>query len=99
MIVRVVRLGLKDNYVKAFRSHFSSIKETIVSSKGCFHVSLFEDQDQKNILYTYSIWQSESDLNLYRESSFFKQTWQKVKPMFAHKAQAHSFLVNSLKNV
>jgi heme-degrading monooxygenase HmoA len=51
---------------------------------------LLEEVSKKGIYFTYSIWDSEEDLELYLRSDLFKMTWQSVKPLFAAKAKAWS---------
>ena len=43
-----------------------------------------------DIFFTYSMWDSESSLNKYRESNTFKDIWSKTKPLFSNKAKAWS---------
>ena len=42
------------------------------------------------MFFTYSYWNSENDLNEYRNSELFAKVWAETKPMFAEKAQAWS---------
>jgi heme-degrading monooxygenase HmoA len=42
------------------------------------------------VLFTYSLWESEADLNAYRHSELFEDTWKHTKALFADKPAAWS---------
>jgi autoinducer 2-degrading protein len=48
------------------------------------------DKNESNVFYTVSHWNAEPDLNNYRNSEFFKETWSKTKSLFSEKPQAYS---------
>jgi len=48
------------------------------------------DINQPNIYITHSQWESETDLNNYRNSELFKTTWAKTKVLFSEKPLAFS---------
>jgi heme-degrading monooxygenase HmoA len=52
-----------------------------------------------NIFFTYSFWQSQNDLEKYRNSALFKEVWSKTKKMFAEKAQAWSTEILTQSNI
>jgi heme-degrading monooxygenase HmoA len=41
-------------------------------------------------MFTVSIWESEDDLNAYRNSELFENTWAKTKVLFNDKPEAWS---------
>ncbi len=90
MLVRVVKMTFKAEAVKAFKEFFEERKEKIRSFEGCTHLELWQDNIHTNIFFTYSHWQSEAALSHYRNSTFFKDTWQRAKLLFAAKAEAWS---------
>lgn len=90
MIKRIVQMTFKTDKVGDFEAFFAERKNSIRSFKGCESLELWQDIHQKNIFFTHSIWASEEDLNHYRFSEFFKDTWTQTKAMFAEKAQAWS---------
>ncbi len=57
---------------------------------GCLSLHLFHDTNHKTALITYSCWQSEDDLNAYRQSDLFKNTWKSIKPWLVSKPTAWS---------
>jgi len=90
MIIRIVQMTFKQEHIKEFTDLFSERKQTIRSFPGCTHLELWQDSDDETIFFTYSIWNTEADLNHYRFSEFFKDTWGKTKALFAAKPQARS---------
>jgi len=47
-------------------------------------------KNNKNIFFTYSKWEKESDLENYRTSDIFRSVWATTKPMFRSNAKAWS---------
>jgi quinol monooxygenase YgiN len=90
MLVRIVKMTFKEDAVENFKSFFEERKEKIRSFRGCTHLELWQDNMQPNIFFTYSIWTDEPSLLHYRNSSFFRDTWQQTKLMFREKAEAWS---------
>ncbi len=97
MIKRIVKLTFKLENVDTFKEIFRESRYKIVQSKGCHSVELLQATKQPHIFFTYSIWDSEEDLNAYRHSILFQETWTKTKVLFSDKPQAWS--VNSLERV
>jgi len=92
MIIRIVKMTFQPDKVSDFIVLFETRRKTIRDFAGCEQLELWQDNAQDNIFFTYSIWNSEADLNHYRFSDFFKDTWSKTKPMFAAKAEAWSLV-------
>ena len=90
MIVRIVKMDFKPEHVGQFTSLFSSVREKIAATDGCESLLLYRDIADKNCFFTYSHWRSEADLNRYRESSLFKDTWAKTKVLFRERPAAWS---------
>jgi len=97
MIVRLVKMTFKQERVEDFLDMFERKKEFIRNFKGCNHLQLLEDQKETNVIYTYSIWDSDEALNGYRGSELFAETWKETKGYFKAKAEAMS--LNELQNV
>ena len=89
-MVRVVKMQFELNKVPDFLSLFEERKEKIRSFPGCSHLELWEENTGSGVFFTYSHWSSEEDLENYRKSDFFKDTWSKTKSLFAAKAEAWS---------
>lgn len=75
-----------------FENFFELKKQLILASEGCTLVELLAgstDHDKGSCVYfTRSIWNSEKDLNRYRSSELFRETWSVTKKMFADKPEA-----------
>jgi len=82
MITRVVRLTIQEDKAKDFYALFVLTYPAIRSFKGCSHLELFTDTTFPNIFITFSRWESEQELENYRNSALFKETWRIVKAMF-----------------
>lgn len=83
-------MTFRDNAIEAFKTFFEERKDKIRNFEGCTHLELWQETNDYNIFFTHSYWQSEAALNHYRNSAFFKDTWQQTKQMFSAKAEAWS---------
>ncbi len=92
MIVRIVQMTFAEERVEEFLALFNERKHLIRNFDGCTHLELWQDAHQPTIFFTYSIWLSEVQLNHYRFSSLFKDTWAKTQACFANKPQAWSLV-------
>ena len=91
MIVRLVKMQFQSDKVDEFKNLFEERKEKIRSFPGCKYLELLQGLDAKDsVFYTYSYWETEQDLENYRYSDLFKDTWALTKSMFAQKAEAIS---------
>lgn len=76
--------------VAEFLDNFNQYKNAIRNFKGVQFLELLKDKNNPNIYFTYSIWETEQDLENYRNSDLFKSVWAKTKPYFIEKAEAWS---------
>jgi quinol monooxygenase YgiN len=90
MITRIVIMTFQEDKVADFLKLFETIKKNITSFEGCKHLELMQEHGKKNVYVTYSIWESEMYLDVYRTSEFFEDTWRKTKALFADKPKAIS---------
>lgn len=90
MITRIVKMTFKIEEVPNFLANFNKNKEHIRSFPGCEKLMLLQDATNPNIYFTYSWWQSPSDLEAYRHSDLFKGVWAFTKTLFAEKPEAWS---------
>lgn len=90
MITRIVKMEFRSDEIPAFLELFESVKHKIGSFPGCLGVHLLRDIHSPCSLFTYSHWNSEADLNKYRNSELFTETWKDTKNKFSHKAMAWS---------
>ncbi len=90
MIHRIVRMQFHKQHIDDFKGLFDQRKTKIKASAGCHGVKLLQDKNDPCIFFTFSLWESEQDLNNYRNSSFFADTWKLTKSMMESKAKAWS---------
>lgn len=90
MIKRIVKLTFKESEIDTFLEIFEQKKNKIIASKGCLHLELWRNVNIPNILFTYSFWENEDDLNAYRHSDLFEKTWKETKVLFSGKPEAWS---------
>lgn len=90
MINRIVRLSFHEHKVSDFMEVFETSKNQIANFPGCKALSLFRDSKLENVFYTQSWWESEADLENYRNSILFQDTWAQTKVLFNDKPMAWS---------
>ena len=90
MIIRIVKMQFDPVQLQTFTELFEERKSTIRNFPGCRHLELWQDSKDLNIFFTYSMWESEKDLEHYRFSEFFKDTWGLTKALFNAPPQAWS---------
>jgi len=77
--------------VETFKALFEEKKHLIRSFPGCNYLELLQGKAARNnVFFTYSYWDSEEDLNNYRYSDLFAETWKSTKALFIKKAEAIS---------
>ena len=90
MIYRVVTLYIKPEESSFFEDFFRQRKAQIEAFAGCRRAQLLRDTALPSTYYTLSEWDSEADLEAYRVSPFFKETWRLTKSLFENRAAAFS---------
>lgn len=86
----MVKMSFREDAVETFIAFFEERKDKIRNVEGCTHLELWQDNNDLTIFFTYSHWLDETALNHYRNSAFFRDTWQQTKLMFSAKAEAWS---------
>lgn len=90
MLVRIVKMSFHPKHIETFLQNFYKKKEFIRKSQGCRLLELYREQQDGNTFFTYSYWDSENDLNAYRNSDLFKNVWAETKILFNDRPQAWS---------
>jgi hypothetical protein len=90
MIVRIVKLTFRETEIDTFKQILEDSKENIRAFPGVLHLQMLQSAHNPCIFFTYSNWKSAEDLENYRHSDLFKNTWAKTKPLFADKPEAWS---------
>jgi hypothetical protein len=85
-------MEFKAEEVPEFRKIFEVSQPRIAAFPGCQQVRLYQDAKMKNVFFTHSLWESEEDLERYRNSELFKGTWAKTKVLFDAKPMAFSLI-------
>ena len=98
MLIRIVKLTIREENISRFEQIFDQTKETIRNFNGCKRLELYHDLDDPRLFFTYSYWDSEADLEAYRDSDFFKNVWGKTKLLFEHKPEAWSLCQKEVLN-
>ena len=88
MIKRMVKLTFIVGKSDDFKDLFYQTKHKILNMHGCVEVDLFQSNLHPSVFFTISTWQTESDLENYRMSELFRQTWTTIKPWFGDKPEA-----------
>jgi len=85
-------MHFREDSLDKFQEIFEAARPLIQAFSGCQSVELLKDLSNPSIRFTYSLWNSESDLENYRNSELFKTTWAKTKLLFAEKPMAWSVI-------
>lgn len=90
MFVRIVKLSFHEENIPAFLENFEVMKEKIRNASGNRFLELYQDKNNKCIFFTYSYWETEQDLENYRNSELFDGIWNFTKKLFNDKPEAWS---------
>lgn len=90
MFVRIVKLTIGEENISSFEKIFEQQKQTIRNFEGCSFLELYQDRNDPRIFFTYSYWESEENLEAYRQSDFFRNVWSKTRELFTAKPEAWS---------
>jgi quinol monooxygenase YgiN len=87
MIQRIVKMTFQADKVSEFVAVFDEKSAEIRNFEGCHQLLLLRAADAP-IFFTYSYWENEAALALYRQSDLFRTTWAKTKVLFAAPPEA-----------
>ena len=90
MFIRIVKLSFHQKNIPAFLENFELMKEKIRNAEGNRFLELYQDKNNKCIFFTYSYWETEADLENYRNSELFYDVWNFTKKLFNDKPEAWS---------
>ena len=96
MIIRLVHMTFIKEKVPQFLDLFLSYHEKISNAPGCIQVELIQEKNSPEKISTLSYWNSEEDLDNYRNSTLFADVWPKTKLLFEEKPYAVTY--NLLKD-
>ena len=98
MITRIVKMTFRESACDDFLKIFEEYQTAIRHSRGCSHLRLYRDASDQHIFFTYSHWDNEESLNLYRNSPTFEEVWPKTKALFSAPAEAWTLAMQSEPN-
>ena len=83
--------------IQDFLDLFDQVVAKVNNQPGCIEMFMTQDVKNPEIFITHSKWESEADLNNYRDSKLFASVWPTIKPWFEKKAEAWSMqlIINS----
>ena len=93
MIVRIVKMTFQPEKTNEFISFFEEYKEQIRNFPGCIYLQVLQDKNNPNIIFSYSHWSSDEDLDNYRKSELFSNVWPRTKELFLSAPEAWSTVV------
>lgn len=73
-----------DDFLQLFESHRRQIR----AAEGCTGLQLLREKPGGNVFFTYSTWENESFIELYKQSDTFGIVWPKTKRLFQSPAEA-----------
>jgi heme-degrading monooxygenase HmoA len=83
-------MSFHQEHIPKFLENFDIMKEKIRGAKGNCFLELYQDKDNPCIFFTYSFWETEADLENYRQSELFYDVWAFTKKLFNGKPEAWS---------
>ena len=90
MFVRIVKMSFHEEKIPAFLENFELMKSHIRNTPGNRFLELYQDKNNPGIMFTYSYWETEDDLENYRKSALFEEVWTFTKKLFNDKPEAWS---------
>lgn len=95
MITRIVKMNFRPEETENFLLLFEEVKNRIRGFEGCCGLTLLRDIHNPDLMFTYSLWNSEQSLERYRKSELFSSTWEQTKSKFSSPASAWSVMDQS----
>lgn len=83
-------MSFHEENIPKFLEYFDVMKEKIRGAEGNLFLELYQDKNNPCIFFTYSFWETEQDLENYRQSALFDDVWTFTKKLFNDKPEAWS---------
>lgn len=83
-------MHFREEELEAFLKMFNERKNRIAGFPGCHGVKVLQDIGDPTIVFTYSLWDGPQELEQYRHSELFAETWALTKKGFRDKPAAWS---------
>jgi autoinducer 2-degrading protein len=82
MIIRIVKMEFEQESISDFLGIFAASRDKIRSFPGCVHLQLLQGEADPCVFFTYSHWEREQDLDVYRNSDLFRSVWRNTRKLF-----------------
>ncbi len=92
-LVRLVTMTFRHETIPDFLDLFDGVSGQIRSQPGCKRLRLLRSLSDERVFTTYSVWDSEEDLNRYRSSPLFEATWERTRSWFEDRPVAVSYRI------
>ena len=90
MFIRIVKMSFHKENISAFLENFEKMKFHIRNAEGNRFLELYQDKKNPCVFFTYSFWETETDLENYRKSPLFDEVYTFTKKLFNEKPEAWS---------
>jgi len=90
MFIRIVKMRFHEETIAPFLANFEAVKQHIRKFEGNQFLELYQDKNDPRIFFTYSYWENEAALEMYRNSILFNEVWSYTKTLFSDKPEAWS---------
>ena len=90
MFIRIVKMSFHNDKILNFLENFDKITVKIRNAPVHRLLELYQDKTDPCIFFTYSYWETEQDLENYRNSELFFEIWTDTKKLFNNKPEAWS---------
>ena len=91
-------MSFQEEKIEIFLENFEEMKTKIRAMPGNHLLELYQDKLDPRVFFTYSHWETEQQLDNYRQSEFFRELWTFTKKLFNAKPEAWSVdTITSLK--
>ncbi len=83
-------MSFHEENIPQFLENFDLMQHKIRNAQGNRYLKLYQDKNNSSIFFTYSHWETEEDLENYRQSELFYGVWNFTKKLFNDKPEAWS---------
>lgn len=90
MIIRIVKMEFEEHLIPDFLQIFAASREKIRSFPGCTHLQLLQGEADPCVFFTYSHWDGEDELDVYRNSDLFRTVWRNTRKLLRAAPKAWS---------
>ena len=78
--------------VEDFKKLFNKTYTQMRNFDGCRFLELYQDEKDASVFFTVSKWEGSVELEYYRNSDLFRNTWATTKTFFSATSEAYSIV-------